>query len=69
MIKKEVFENVGGFKEWMRSCEDYDMWLRIAEKYHIYYEIGVTGSGENVIFKNKQTIISTKKDKLESSLR
>jgi len=31
----------------------------------IYYEIGTTHSGENVTFKNKNTIISTKKEGLK----
>lgn len=36
MIKKEVFNEVGLFKEEMKSCEDYEIWFRIAKKYHIY---------------------------------
>lgn len=35
-MKKEVFENVGGYDEslWI---EDWDMWLRIAQKYQVGY--------------------------------
>lgn len=36
MIKKEVFEKVGNFKEWMKSNEDYELWFRIAKEYKIY---------------------------------
>jgi len=36
MIKKEVFEKVGNFKEWMKSAEDYELWFRIAKEYKIY---------------------------------
>ncbi len=30
MMKKAVFEQVGGFDETFPVCEDYDLWLRIA---------------------------------------
>lgn len=36
MIKKQVFEKVGNFKEWMKSAEDYELWVRIAKEYKIY---------------------------------
>lgn len=36
MIKKEVFDKIGIFKEHMRSAEDRELWIRIAKKYHIY---------------------------------
>lgn len=36
MIKKEVFEKVGNFKEWMKSAEDYELWFRIAKEFKIY---------------------------------
>ena len=37
VIKKDVFRHTGFFDERMRVCEDYDLWLRIAAKYHINY--------------------------------
>lgn len=37
LIKKEVFEKVGGFREGVQLGEDRDMWLRIACKYHTIY--------------------------------
>lgn len=36
MVKKSVLDKVGLFKEELKSCEDYDLWLRIAKDYHIY---------------------------------
>lgn len=36
MFRSEVFKVVGGFDEGL-SYEDYDMWLRIAQRYNIAY--------------------------------
>jgi len=33
MIKKGVFDDVGGYDEQLKCAEDTDLWLRIAEKY------------------------------------
>jgi glycosyltransferase involved in cell wall biosynthesis len=33
LIKKECFEQAGLFDETLPSCQDWDMWLRIAKKY------------------------------------
>jgi glycosyltransferase involved in cell wall biosynthesis len=30
MMRRELFERVGGFDESLPACEDYDLWLRIA---------------------------------------
>lgn len=35
MIKKNVFSNIGLFREDFPVCEDYDLWLRIACKYDV----------------------------------
>lgn len=32
LLKRELFEEVGGFDETLPVCEDYDLWLRIAAK-------------------------------------
>ena len=34
LIKSEVFKEVGVFDENLRASEDWDMWLRIAQKFH-----------------------------------
>ena len=36
-IKKDLFNIVGLFDENMRSCEDYDLWLRISR----FYKVGL----------------------------
>ena len=36
MIKKNVFDKSGIFKEHMMQVEDYELWLRIAKCFHIY---------------------------------
>ena len=37
LINRKVFNDVGNFDENLRICEDYDLWLRIAAKYPIYF--------------------------------
>jgi len=37
LIKKSCFDAVGLFDENLRSSQDYDMWIRICEKYSIDY--------------------------------
>lgn len=34
MIKKTVIDEIGGFDEKLQSCQDWDLWLRIAEKFN-----------------------------------
>ena len=37
LVRSEVYRNCGGFDEHLLASQDYDMWLRIAEKYLIAY--------------------------------
>ena len=37
MIHRNVFEVIGNFDEDLSVCEDYDLWIRIASKYHVTY--------------------------------
>jgi len=37
VIHTSVFENCGLFNKHMRTCEDYDLWLRICSKYEVNY--------------------------------
>ncbi|MCS6924694.1 MAG: glycosyltransferase [Candidatus Binatia bacterium] len=36
MLRRELFEEVGGFDERLPACEDYDLWLRIAARLPVY---------------------------------
>lgn len=36
MIRRSVLDKIGMFKETLRYCEDYDLWLRLARSYPIY---------------------------------
>jgi glycosyltransferase involved in cell wall biosynthesis len=35
LIHKSIFDDIGLFDESLKICEDYDMWLRITNKYNI----------------------------------
>lgn len=37
VVRKECFDNVGGFDEALKSFQDYDMWLRLSEVYEFDY--------------------------------
>lgn len=37
LIRKECFEQCGLYDEEMRVCEDYDLWIRIAQKFNIIH--------------------------------
>lgn len=37
LIKKECLISIGGFDTLMQSAQDYDVWLRLAEKYEVDY--------------------------------
>ncbi|MCB1191277.1 MAG: glycosyltransferase [Leptospiraceae bacterium] len=37
IIKRELLDRVGGFDTDLPACEDYDLWLRIAKDYPIYF--------------------------------
>ena len=37
LVKRACFERVGGFDESLPSCEDWEMWLRLAEHYTFDY--------------------------------
>lgn len=38
IVKREVFDKVGGFDENMISCQDWDMWTRIVE-FGFFYDV------------------------------
>jgi GT2 family glycosyltransferase len=35
MMKRELFEALGGFDETLPACEDYDLWLRVARSHTV----------------------------------
>ena len=37
MIDKTVFDEVGNFNEDLVVCEDYELWLRICDKYRVFF--------------------------------
>ena len=37
MIGKTVFDEVGNFNEDLVVCEDYELWLRICDKYRVFF--------------------------------
>ena len=36
MIKRRLFDEIGGFDETLPACEDYDLWLRISCRYPVF---------------------------------
>ena len=36
MMRRELFDEMGGFDETLSACEDYDLWLRIACRYPVH---------------------------------
>ena len=53
MVTKSAFESCGGYDETMRTCEDWDLWLRITENFmaihipealHVYHVTGKNSS-------------------------
>ena len=36
MMRRELFERMGGFDESLPACEDYDLWLRVAAVMPVY---------------------------------
>ena len=35
MFRKDAFEAVGGYREFFKNSEDYDLWLRMSKKYKL----------------------------------
>ncbi|MCB0360617.1 MAG: glycosyltransferase, partial [Bdellovibrionales bacterium] len=35
MLERSLFERLGGFDEWLRVCEDYELWLRLSACEHV----------------------------------
>lgn len=37
LVKRRVFDDIGGFDETLPACEDYDYWLRYCARYPVLY--------------------------------
>jgi GT2 family glycosyltransferase len=38
VVRRSVYEDLGGFDERLSYCEDWEMWVRIAAHYPVWYE-------------------------------
>jgi hypothetical protein len=38
VVRRSVYERVGGFDSQLDGCEDWEMWVRIASRYPVWYE-------------------------------
>ncbi len=38
VVSRSVYESLGGFDRRLQCCEDWEMWVRIAARYPIWYE-------------------------------
>lgn len=39
VVRREVYENLGGFDQRLLCYEDWEMWVRIATEYPVWYEV------------------------------
>jgi hypothetical protein len=39
IVRREVYETLGGFDSRLVCCEDWEMWVRIAARYPVWYEV------------------------------
>ncbi|MBW4636136.1 MAG: glycosyltransferase [Iphinoe sp. HA4291-MV1] len=37
VVRRECFDEIGFFDENLTACEDYDLWLRLIEKWRVYF--------------------------------
>jgi len=37
VVKKSILESLGSFDEELPACEDYDLWLRLCNRYPVHY--------------------------------
>jgi hypothetical protein len=40
LVRKQLFEELGGFDESLPVCEDYDLWIRLAREHIVLLEPG-----------------------------
>ncbi|MGF1491619.1 MAG: glycosyltransferase [Microcoleaceae cyanobacterium] len=64
LIRRHAFEQVGTFDESLRAAEDWDMWIRLAEKYsfftveapQILYRVSSASMSTNVLRQEAETL-------------
>ena len=66
LMRKKYLEEIGGFDVLLQSAQDYDVWLRLAEKYEVNYvdEVLVTyyiHSGDQITKNYKKRISGQKR--------
>lgn len=44
VVKRKVYEKLGGFNKKLKGSEDWEMWIRIACHYNFYYEPAILAS-------------------------
>lgn len=62
VVPRECLEEVGLFDETLKSCEDYDLWLRIIEKFPIYFlnePLGYYRQTANSLQSNREQMLVT----------
>ncbi|WP_375512531.1 glycosyltransferase family 2 protein [uncultured Nostoc sp.] len=61
MVRRECLDEVGLFDQTLKYCEDYDLWLRIIEKFSVHFLNKPLGfyrlSSTNSLSKNKEQIL------------
>jgi cellulose synthase/poly-beta-1,6-N-acetylglucosamine synthase-like glycosyltransferase len=75
-FRKDVFYDVGGFNEKYWVAEDYDLWLRMSEKYRIrfipkimYYYSRINGGNSLVNRNERNEFPDYRKEIIENSKR
>ncbi|MDZ8221837.1 MULTISPECIES: glycosyltransferase [unclassified Nostoc] len=60
VVRRECFDEVGLFDETLTSCEDYDLWLRIIEKFPVHFlnePVAFYRLSTNSMSKNKERML------------
>ncbi|MGB3904935.1 MAG: glycosyltransferase [Anaerolineae bacterium] len=63
MYRKTCFETVGGYREWFEQAMDYDLWLRLTERYDVdslpeilcHYRLNLGGISHRRYFQQKRS--------------
>lgn len=63
MYRKTSFETVGGYREWFEQAMDYDLWLRMTERYDVdslpeilcHYRLNLGGISHRRYFQQKRS--------------